>query len=545
MFDLRGDSFKSSATWSVASFIGLTSLFALAAGARPAAGVVEVASRISASPGPAELRVVGGEIHLTLEEAIRLAVERNLAVRTQQYSHERATLGIDEAMGIYDFNLVAGASTGKDEQPAASNLDGADVQETETTSTYVGGSQLLPSGGVASATFDNGRFSTNSRFSLLEPSFSSGLDLTFEQPLLRGFGRATTEHGIEVAKVGTEISDQQFKDQLVTTVNRVAIAYWNLAAARSELEVALESLGLAKELHENNRVRVDVGTLAPLELVQSEAGIATREEEIIRARGRIGDAEDLLFFFLNIEQGEAWSRSIVPDTEAVVENMQVDLDESIRTALSNRPDLAGAQLQHRILELDRDLAAQATKPSLNLRANYGLNGLGGDVLIRDENGNVIDTIPGGWDDALDQVSGGDFPGWTVGLAFGFPIQNRTARARAAIADIALEEDKLATSELELLITTEVRAAVRGLETSREQLESAEVSRRLAERNLDAERKKYDNGLSTSFQILEVQEDLTSARQRQVAALTGYRRALTEYYRATGTLLEKASITIVQ
>jgi outer membrane protein TolC len=546
MFDLRGDSFKRSATRAVASFIGLISLVSGATVAAPrAAGAVDVASRISPIPGPAALRVVEGEIHLTLEEAIQLAVERNLTVRTEQYAHERARLGIDEAMGIYDFNLGAGASTGTDEQPAASNLEGAEVLETETTSTYISGSQLLPSGGVASATFDNGRFSTNSRFSLLDPSFSSDLQLSFAQPLLEGFGRSATEYGIEVAKVGSEISDDVFEAQLVSIVQRVSVAYWNLVAARSELGVALESLALAKELHENNRVRVDVGTLAPLELVQSEAGIATREEEIIRARGRIGDAEDLLFFFLNVEQGEAWSRSIVPDTEAVVEDLQVDLDESIRTALSSRPEISNQHLQERVRELDHAFAAQATKPTLNFRAGYGLAGLGGDVLIRDQDGNVIDTVPGGLDDALDQVSGFDFPGWTVGLEFGIPIQNRTAKARAAIAGLALEETKLATSELELRITTEVRAAVRGLETSREQLESAEVSRRLAEKNLDAERKKYDNGLSTSFQILEVQEDLTSARERQVNALTAYRRALDEYHRATGTLLESASITIVQ
>jgi outer membrane protein TolC len=507
---------------------------------------VEVPASIgsAATLAPAELRIENGEIHLTLEEAVYLALERNLGVRIQRYTRERAQLDIQRAMGIYDFNLLAGVSTGENEAPAASNLDGAEVQKTESTNLFVGGAQLLPSGGVASINFPNGEFETNSTFSLLNPSYTSDLDLSLTQPLLRGFGRSATEYGIEVAKVGGEISDALFEARLVSTVQQVSNAYWLLAAARSRLEVALESLSLAKELHENNRVRVDVGTLAPLELVQSEAGIATREEEIIQARGAIGDAEDLLFFFLNIEQGEAWSRSIVPDTQAMVEDADLNLESAIRTALDSRPELESQELQVRVLELDEAFFRQDTKPRLDLFARYGLNGLGGDVLLRDENGDVIGQSPGGWDDAFEQVTNFDFPGWSVGVELGVPIQNRTAKARAAIAEMALEEGRLATSELELRITTEVRAAVRGVQQAREQLESAEVSQRLAEKNLDAERKKYDNGLSTSFQILEVQEDLTSARERVVAALTGFRRSLIEYHRATGTLLEKARIDVV-
>lgn len=510
----------------------------------PAQEPVQVALVPGGEPPPSNLRIENGEIHLTLAEAVKIAIERNLNVRTMQYTKQRASLGIQEAMGIYDFNLLAGLSTGEDETPAASNLDGAEVQITEFTDSFVGGSQLLPTGGVASVNFPNGKFETNSRFSLLNPSYSSDLDVELNQPLLRGFGRSATEYQIDVARVGDEISSEQFEIEVVDTVRQVAIAYWNLVAARSTLQVAEESLSLAKELHENNRVRVDVGTLAPLELVQSEAGIATREEEIIRARGLIGDAEDLLFFFLNIEQGEAWSRSIVPDTDARTEPLRQDLDESIRLALANRPEKSAQDLQIRIGEIDEAFFRQDAKPRLDLRARYGLSGLGGDVLERDLAGNVIGTVPGDWSDAFDQVSGWDFPGWTVGVEFGFPIQNRTARARAEIAALSLEESRLAASELELRITTEVRAAVRGIDTAFETLESAEVSQRLAEKNLDAERKKYDNGLSTSFQILEVQEDLTSARERVVAALTAYQRALVEYSRATGTLLDRAAVRIV-
>jgi outer membrane protein len=504
---------------------------------------ITVETTIGPEVGMAELRVEGDEIHLTLEEAVELALSRNLNLRTQRYFRQQASLGIQQASGIYDFNLLADLFTSNVENPAASNLDGADIQIQKRSSVTVGGSQLLPTGGVFGVSIPNGRFETNSSFSLLNPSFDSGLDLSFTQPLMRGLGRSATDYGIEVARVSSDISQQQFVFEVISTIQNVENSYWNLVAARYALVVAEDSLKLAEELHSNNRVRVDVGTLAPLELVQSEAQIATRQEAIIRARGVVGDAEDLLFFYLNVDQGEAWSKTILPDTEASIEHPQVDLQEAIRTALAARPEIVTQQLRIQSATLDQTFLAQDAKPRLDLRATYGLSGLGGDVVIRNPDGTVASTIPGGWDDAFEQVTGADFPGWSVGLELGIPIQNRAARARKAIADLAVEAGKDTAKQLELRVTTEVRAAVRGLETSREQLESAKVSTRLAEKNLDAERKKYDNGLSTAYQILQVQDDLTAARYRQVAAVTGYRKSIVEYNRATGSLLASSNVTI--
>ncbi len=503
----------------------------------------EVTPAPQAAPAGSSLRIAGDEIRLTLAEAVEIALTRNIALRTERYARERARLGIDQAMGIYDFGLSASVSAAQDESPAASNLDGAEIQEQKRNGLTLGGSQLLPTGGVAGILWTNNRFETNSTFSLLNPSFSTGVDFTLTQPILQGFGRQATDYGIEVARVGDRISQELFTAQVIQTVQRVENAYWLLIAARDQLRVAEESLRLAQELHDNNRVRVEVGTLAPLELVSSEAQIATREEEIIRARGTIGDAEDLLFFLLNIEQGDAWSKTIIPETDPEIEQPEVTVEESIATALAARTEIAAQELELKALELDQAFYAQDLKPRLDLRATYGLNGLGGDVLLRDDQGNVIGTLPGGWDDAMDQVTGWDFPGWVVGLEFSVPLQNRSAKARKAIADVALEQGRLASEQLELQITTEVRAAVRNLETSRQQLESARVSLRLAERNLDAERKKFDNGLSTSFQVLEIQDDLSAAGSRVVAATTGYRRALVEYYRATGKLLERSGVRV--
>ena len=239
---------------------------------------------------------------------------------------------------------------------------------------------------------------------------------------------------------------------------------------------------------------------------------------------------------------QVWTLPLVPDTDANTEFAQVEVEQALADALAGRPELARQRLAVESREATAAYERGQTKPRLDLVASYGWNGVGGDVLLRDNEGNVIGTIPGGWDDAVEQVTDRDFPGWSVGLEFGYPIGNRTARARAATADLALEQVRVSEEEVRQRVEAEVRVAVRGLETTQQQIESARASVTLAEKNLQAERRKYENGLSTSFQILEVEEDLTSARSRLVDAITAYRRALVEYHRSLGSLLDYEGVT---
>ncbi|MBZ0090244.1 MAG: TolC family protein, partial [Thermoanaerobaculia bacterium] len=338
-------------------------------------------------------------------------------------------------------------------------------------------------------------FESNSQFSILNPSFTSGLDFSIVQPLLKGFGRPATEYGIEIARNSDAISRELFVQQVISTLQRVEQAYWGLVEARSQQWVAEESLKLAQELHQNNRTRVEVGTLAPLELVSSESGIATREEEIIRARAAVADAEDQLRWLLNLVAAEDWEKRVVPETEAATPAIAIDLGQALETALGQRSELAVQRTSIQGKELDAAFYRQELKPSLDLKATYGYNGVGGDVIVRDSDGNVIEFVDGTWGDALEQVTDIDFPGWSIALEFSFPLQNRSARARSAIAAVELEQGKVVLSDLEQRIATEVRTAVRNVDTARQQIQSAEVSVRLAEKNLDAERKKYENGLS--------------------------------------------------
>lgn len=505
---------------------------------------VEITSAVLELDEAVELRRSEDGVLLNLEEAVTIGLRRNLGLQVERYNIAEAGYNIGFNRGIFDTTLTALLATSSETSPAATNLAGADVSESETAQWDVGVSQLVPSGGVLAATWNNLRSETNSQFALLNPGFQVDFDLSFSQPLLRDFGVGTTTRLIRIAETGLGISRETFEAQVTGLVRQVVEAYWVLVEAIEQALVAEESLALAEQLHGQNEIRVDVGTLAPLELVQSEAGVATRQEELIRARALIGDREDVLRQLLNVPSGDYWTTRIIPDTPVEMEAVPIDVEADLPVALVERPELRAQRLNLGNLEIDTDFYQNQTLPRLDVSVTYGLNGLGGDVIQRDFlTGEIIFEAPGDYGDALDQIADADFEGWAAALNLAYPIQNRTARNRLAIADVSLERARTALLDTELAVTTDVRRLARAVETAAQVIASATVSERLERRNLEAEQKRYENGMSTSFQILEIQEDLIAASSRLVNAKSAYRIALAAYYQAVGTLLERAGVEI--
>lgn len=494
--------------------------------------------------GTPEIRIEDGKMRLTMWEAIEIALQRNYGLVIERYNLEESGYRLTENRGIYDFGITTDLSGFEETRASASNLDGADVQIQENLRLNLGFSQLLSSGGTAELAFNNSRFESNSFFSTLNPSFSIDLDVTYRQPLLRDLGKLATERGLIIARNNNDVSKETFEQQVVEVVRTVGLNYWTLIEAREQLGVAGESLRLAEELHEQNKVKVDVGTMAPLELVQSEAGVATRTDEYIRAQIDVGNAEDDLREALNLPQGDLWTTEIVPQTPPDITRIEIELPSAMETALASRPEVRSKRLQNKNLEVDVDYFRNQKRPRLDFSATYGHNGIGGDVTERDFfTGEILNEAEGDWGDAWKQVRQGDFDGWSWAFNFVMPVQNRAGKARSTIAEVALERGDAELEQLELQITTEVRKAARAVTTAEALVDSTRVSRRLEEENLKAEQKRWENGMSTSFQVLQIQEDLAEARSNAVRAETGYRKALIEYYRAIGTLDDVSGVTI--
>ncbi len=487
------------------------------------------------------LDIVDGVLRLDLQDAIAIALQRNLALSVQRHLRRESQLSIAEALGIYDFTLAAFGQLSTNVSPIISTLvdTGGAAQKRDQTQWSTSLSRLFPVGGTASLTFNGARTEDNDARQAFNPVFNEGLDLRYQQPLLRGFGRTATEQQLLVARINSTINRESFDLEVQRVVQEIGSGYWSLVEAREQLRVAEESLGLAKELHQNNKIQVEVGTLPPLETVNSEAGIARSQNDIIGRRGQLQDAEDVLRRLLNLDQGALWDTPIEPTTAAEMAFIDIDVDQAIATTLERRSDLKRKTLEIESAQINHKVAKNGLKPQLDLDASYGFNGIGG----RTDLGNgAID--PGGFSDALNQILDRNFEGWSASLSFSYPIRNQAAKARYATSELALDRNRVEYTDLEQSAITSVRRLARAVRTAAEQIESARVSSRLQRKNLEAEQKRYENGLSNSFRILEIQQDLSQALRDEVSAIVGYRQALVLFYNGTGELLEKYGINLV-
>jgi outer membrane protein len=464
-------------------------------------------------------------LNLTLDQGVEIALRRNLGLILQRYIRNEARLAVDQALGIYDLNVTGQVFDQRQSSPA---ITAGTSASTTVDDLRVGLNQLFPTGGTFTATWDNAHTRQPvTAFNLIGQFYQPTTTFALTQPLLRNFGSNVTDQGILLAYNTSEANRVLFELQIIGVSQQVVNAYWNLVNAREQLVVAQESLQLARDLNERNRIQVQVGTLAPLEIVQSEAAIATREQGIITAQQAIGDAADALRLALNLPEGDLWQLEILPTTPPESPTIQIDLNESIATAFQSRAEVRTENLNVERAKIVDRAAKSALLPTLNFVANYNLTGVGTS-----------------FSSALSQVGNLDFPGWTIGFTFAYPIQNRASRAAKAIADLDVDRFKWELDQEKRTVLQEVRKAVRGLETAEKVIVAAHASRNFQERNLDAERKRYENGMSTSFQITQIQDQLTLAKQSEVNAVTSYRTALAEYYRSIGKLLPELGVKIL-
>jgi HAE1 family hydrophobic/amphiphilic exporter-1 len=445
-------------------------------------------------------------------------------------------------MGIFDPLAEASLLRSHTETPATSALVGAAVSTRDSTDFSTRVTQLAPTGGVFSLGLAVNRTSQNSTFFFVNPAYTSGLTLSFNQPLLRSFGRDTTTWLIRTSRNSRDATYQNFVRSVQGTVNAVDQAYWDLVYALRNLEVKKEARTLAADLNRITRIKIDVGSLAPIDIVQTEVGIATAEQEIIIAEGLIGDAQDRLKRLLNVDPAK-WDIPIVPTDEVRTEQPSVTVEDGIRKALADRPEILATQYNVDSDRIRYEYWRNQTLPAVDLVGSYGYSGLGGTTTLRDEMGNIISRTRGDVGDSFQQIIDREFKNWSIGLNFSYPILNRRARGQRGAALYTWEASKAALNALEQNVLLEVRAAAREIETARRSTAAAQKARELAERNLDAERKKFENGMTTSFQVLQITNDLSAARTIELQSLAVYRKALSSYHYAVADILEWRGIRI--
>ncbi len=552
-----------------------------------------------------------GKLHLTVEDAIALALENNLDIAVSRYNVGFAETDVLRTQGggaargfagsFQSSALFAGAIGGGVSAGGAQVGGGAGGASGSASATQLGGGSFDPSvffsygwdrntvplgttvlTGVPFETLQGTNYSTGyqqafqtgtsfmvvaggsrgtttSLTPIYNPQVNSFMAVGFTQPLLNGFGRRANATQIRIAKNDVKVADSVFRQQVITTVAQVLGYYWDFLTFKENVRVAEQALAYAQKLLSDNKRQVEIGTLAPIEVVRAESEVAARQQDLIVAQTNLQQQAELIKTALSKQVGpELAAAQIVPE-DKLPEPTPDDvppLDQALKEAFANRPEIEQTELKFR----DQDYTLQARRnsllPSLNLYATYIAQGQSGNQLLCPPGTSpygaqcavpgdgfvpIVGTATGGISQALTQTMQGKFPNYSYGVNLSIPIRNRQAQGDAA--RILLERRQLETQlqQYKNNIAQQVRSAEIGVVQAKVQIDAAVKATRLAQETLEAEQKKFQLGESTVFLVIQAQRDLATAEGNEVKARSTYAKALTQFQQQTATILKKHNI----
>jgi len=554
-----------------------------------------------------------GKIYLSMDDAVSLALENNMDIAIQRYNFGiadtdvlRAESGANQFLGV-NFGVVqntpgggvgglsgsvgsgpGGTSTGaggigagslgltsteglgpiissfdpiisgtlqfdRGHSVATNAFTGAPVLSQGSTTGNFSYQQGFQSGTNMLIGFNNSRLGSNSSFNTYSPSLNSSFQFRLTQHLLQGFGSNANNRLIRITKNNREITDVAFRLQIITTVDQIENLYWNLVFAYENVRVAQESLAFAQKTLSDNQKQVQIGSLAPIEVVRAQNTVAADQQSLIQAQTNL-DLQQLLMknaLSRTLQDPTLASAEVIPTTTMALPDQEpvVPTEDLINEALQHRAELA----ENRIDLANRDISKKAIKnallPSLDLFAYYGGSGLGGtqNPLNLASNGCrgfgcVNSPVPSvGYSDTLDQLVNSTASDKGVGVTLTIPIRNRSAQALSVRSQLEYRQSQMRLQQLENQVRIEVRNAQFSVTQNRAAVQSAQAAVELAKQSLDAEQKKFNLGASTSTLVLQNQSGLATAESNLVSAMAAYEKAQVELDRATGLLIEHAGI----
>jgi outer membrane protein TolC len=478
----------------------------------------------------------GTTVDLTLEEATTRALERNLELAVERLNPQTFDLNIARIQAAFRPTMTSQIGQRALVQPPTNQLNGGTIVQNDTTTYNAGILQNLKwGGGSYSLQFNNNKQVTSNIFSNFNPTFTSNFNFTMTQPLLRGFLIDNNRQQLRVTAINRDISEIQLRGTVATTLATVRNSYFELLYAIEAADVARGSLTLAEKLVEDNRARVEIGTMAPLDVVQAEAEVATRRQTVAQTEAAMRTAElALKRLIVNGTDDPLWRASLNPTDRPVFAPEPLDVEGAVRKALENRTDLEQGRRQIEANDTTLALMRNQMLPAVDLSAAYGAQGLGGTQFIRQGSGlgsTVIDTIVGGYSDALRTLSNRDYPNWNFQVNVSYPLGASAADANYARARIQVSQSTAQLRALELQVATDVTNAALQVESGLTRYEAARAARELAQTRLEAEQSRFDVGLSTNFFVVQAQRDLVTAQSSELRALLDYRRALVDFQRS--------------
>ena len=473
-------------------------------------------------------------LSLTLQETIETVLKNNISISVQSYNSKINEQFIFEKEADFDPTVDFEFTVGEETRQSASTLADSKTRDLDYDWDF-SVSQKFVTGGDYELTMDNNKNQSSSSRTSLNPIYSSDLALTVTQPLLKDFGIDLNKREIYIAKNDQKISDHQFTEKVIATIAETENIYWDLVFSIEDLKVKETSLQRARDLEKQVKAQVDVGTLAELEILQAKSNVASREERLLNAQNLIDDNGDNLKSILNFSfDSEEGLKEIIPADSPVFEpGAENSLEEALKTALIHRPDLLAKKMELENRNIEAKYNENQTLPTLDLVGSLGLNGLSGDSSTKN----------GSYDSALSEAFSTDFRLWQFGINLSYPLGNRAAKSKLAIKRLEVAQLLLDIKDLEKTIVVEVREAHRQIKTDIKRVQATRVARKLAEEKLNAEEKKFKVGLSTSFNVLEFQEDLAEEQSNEIKAVIDYNKSLNRLNQVMARTLEAHDIKL--
>ena len=487
-------------------------------------------------------------LSLSLEDCVAKALKNNLSLAVEIYNPEiaQATLARTKEIFMPRFDLNYG--TQRQENPPYWFIQGAGTLVTTNQDYGLTIVQQVPTGANISLSLSGYRSDTNQAYQLINPRYGSTLRMDLRQPLLRNFGLTVNRQQIIIARNNLGISLDQLKTNILSTIYLVEETYWNLVYAIENYKVKQQSLQLAKDLLAKNRREVDVGTLAPIEILNAEATVASREADILQAESLILRGEEVLKNIINLAaEGPTGAKKLVPADKPVFKERPVSRETALNDALMKRPDLQGLKKDLDTRQLNVSVARNQMLPNLDLQFSLWSPGISGDRLLyagdNPFSGVLVGKEKGSGSDSIRDSLKFRYQNWSVGLTLSLPLSNLLTKADFVGAKLALEQDQARYKTLEQQARLEVSDAVREIETNVKRVQAYRIARELAEKRLDAEQKKLGVGLTTNYFVLQYQEELANARSLEIKSLVDYNLSLARLDKAAGTSLETRNIQI--
>ncbi len=500
---------------------------------------------------PARLRdyVVDGKLELSLKHFVELVMANNTDIEIQRVGVELQQNNIVRSYSIFDPLFQASFSAQRSASPSSNALDGSATLNQLSQPASFTYNQTLQSGTQINAAFAASKLSSNSSFSTFNPSITSSFQMGFTQPLVRNRGGAITKLGITIARARLKSSQWSLEDSVITLLTNAEAAYWNLVGGRETLRVREKALELNAEALKRSKRELELGAISPLDIYLPEANYASAEIAVSQARFSLQQLEDLFRRQLGADLDPEVRKMAITLTESVlppVNAVEIDREAAVSRAMNLRQDLKAVQTNLGIDELNLKSAVNGLRPDFALTGSYTATGRGGNFYERQNvfgGGQIVQVLPGGLGDSLNQVFTFGYPTYQFGLRLRLPLRDRAAAATFADALVSKKLNALRVRTAEQQVRQDVLTAASQVESSRASVRLAIVNRDLAQKQLDAEQKKYDLGTTVIYFVLDAQTRLVNAEADLVNQSVAYRRNLLNFLNATGELLVERGVTV--